>query len=91
MGKTFVDNTNGISLVIATLLTLIYGFIICKVFFLPYILLGIIPVLMILGYIFAKLMTRKIGGVTGDTLGAVVEISEILVIFMIYLCASLFV
>ncbi len=91
MGKTFVDNTNGISLVIATLLTLIYGFIICKVFLLPYILLGIIPVLMILGYIFAKLMTRKIGGVTGDTLGAVVEISEILVIFMIYLCASLFV
>ena len=41
---------------------------------------------MILGYIFAKLMTRKIGGITGDTLGAVVEISEVVAIFLIY-CA----
>ena len=85
MGKTFVDNTNGIGVIIATILTFIYTAIICYIFVVPYIVLYTIPILMGLGYIFAKLMTRKIGGITGDTLGAVVELSEILSIFMIYI------
>jgi len=46
---------------------------------------------MLLGFIFAKLMTRKIGGVTGDTLGAVVELSEVLVLFLLYIGAMLLV
>jgi adenosylcobinamide-GDP ribazoletransferase len=36
-------------------------------------------------------MTRKIGGVTGDTLGAVVELSEVLVLFLLYIGAMLLV
>ena len=47
----------------------------------------VIPVVMILGYLFAKLMTRKIGGITGDTLGAVVEISEIIAMLGMYILA----
>ena len=85
MGKTFVDNTNGTGVIIATILTLIYGALVCNLFLIPYAILVIIPILMVLGYVFAKLMTRKIGGITGDTLGAVVELSEILVILMLYI------
>jgi adenosylcobinamide-GDP ribazoletransferase len=85
MGKTFVDNTNGTGVIIATILTLIYGALVCNLFLIPYAILVIVPILMVLGYVFAKLMTRKIGGITGDTLGAVVELSEILVILMLYI------
>lgn len=91
MGKTFVDNTNGCGVVVAMVITLAYMFAVCQLFFLPYVLLAIVPIVMLLGFIFAKLMTRKIGGVTGDTLGAVVELSEILVILLLYIFAVLFV
>lgn len=87
MGKTFVDNTNGMSVVIATILTFIFGGAVCYFFLIPYAILVIIPILMLLGFVFAKLMTRKIGGVTGDTLGAVVELSEVIAIFLIYIGA----
>ena len=91
MGKTFVDNTDGFGVVVATILTLIFSGIVCYVFFIPLTILIIIPVVMLLGFIFAKLMTRKIGGVTGDTLGAVVELSEVLVLFLLYIGAMLLV
>lgn len=89
MGKTFVDNTNRCGVVVATILTVIFGGVVCYFYQIPYTILGILPIVMILGYIFAKLMTRKIGGITGDTLGAVVELSEILVILLIYVGAGL--
>lgn len=88
MGKTFVDHTNSCGVLVATVLTLIYGAVVCKIFMLPYTLLITIPVLMVLGYIFSKLMTRKIGGITGDTLGAVVELSEVIGIFILYVCTA---
>lgn len=89
MGKTFVDNTNGVGVLIATILTVAFTGGVCYLFELPYELLIAIPILMILGFGFAKLMTRKIGGITGDTLGAVVELSEIIAIFLIYAISGL--
>ena len=85
MGKTFVDHTDGTGVLIATVLTAVFTGCVCYVFGLPYQILAVIPVLMILGYGFAKLITRKIGGITGDTLGAVLELSEIIAIFLIYI------
>lgn len=87
MGKTFVDHTNGVAVGVATILTAAFVGGATYLFELPYTILIIIPIVMILGYLFAKLMTRKIGGITGDTLGAVVEISEIIVLLGIYILA----
>lgn len=84
MGKTFVDYTNGTGVLISTILTGAFVWGVCRFFSLPYEILVAIPILMVLGYGFAKLITRKIGGITGDTLGAVLELSEIIAIFLIY-------
>lgn len=84
MGKTFVDHTNGTGVLISTILTGAFVWGVCRFFSLPYEILVAIPILMVLGYGFAKLITRKIGGITGDTLGAVLELSEIIAIFLIY-------
>ena len=87
MGKTFVDHTDGLAVLIATIITAIFVGGAAYLFAIPYEILIVIPVVMILGYLFAKLMTRKIGGITGDTLGAVVEISEIIAMLGMYILA----
>lgn len=87
MGKTFVDHTDGLAVLIATIITAIFVGEAAYLFAIPYEILIVIPVVMILGYLFAKLMTRKIGGITGDTLGAVVEISEIIAMLGMYILA----
>ena len=85
MGKTFVDHTDGVAVVTATVLTGAFVGGAAYLFALPYTILAIIPVVMVLGFLYAKLMTRKIGGITGDTLGAIVEISEIIAMLGLYL------
>ncbi len=87
MGKTFVDHTDGVAVSIATIITAIFVGGAAYLFAIPYEILIVIPVVMILGYLFAKLMTRKIGGVTGDTLGAVLELTQIVTLFLIYFIA----
>lgn len=87
MGKTFVDHTDGVAVGIATVLTVAFVGGAAYLFAIPYTILIIIPVVMVLGFLYAKLMTRKIGGITGDTLGAIVEISEIITMLGIYILA----
>lgn len=72
MGKALVEETNFLSIVVAIVLTIPFVY-----FFTG--LVGIISlgILTILGGLFAKLMERKIGGVTGDTLGAVLEMGSV--------------
>lgn len=41
---------------------------------------------MLLQYLFGKLVQHKIGGITGDTLGALVELSEVMYGFLLYIC-----
>lgn len=86
MGKTFVDNTKISGAILAMIITLAmevvlsWYFRISLFFFIP-----ITFIIVIVDYILGKLITRKIGGVTGDTLGAIVEFSELLVLFITYL------
>ncbi len=86
--KDFVDNTDKAGLIIAAATALVFttvvGVGILKVLN-PLHIVNITAVTMVLGLYFAKLMEKKIGGITGDTLGAVLELSEILVLLGFYI------
>lgn len=83
--ESFVRNTTTFGFIFATIFTLIYTAIICHVLDVSYCILGIIPVIMGLGYIFAKVMNRKIGGITEDTIGAVVKLSEVVIMYFCFI------
>lgn len=89
--KDFVENTDKTGLLIASATALIFtavaGCGILKVLN-PIHLVDITAVMMVLGLYFAKLMEKKIGGITGDTLGAVLELSEIIVLLGFYISVS---
>lgn len=77
MGKHIVEETNILGVIVSLVITASFS----------YYLIGMtgiyaIVVVSILGIYFAKLMERKIGGITGDTLGAVVEMSTIIVLLV---------
>ena len=104
MGKTFVDNTKICELVVAAVITLLYTtgllFIPSIVYHdyssLKYIMQPIFLVILIVAlsglfaYAFSKLIERKIGGITGDTLGALLEISGLVYIFLLLVIPSFF-
>ena len=98
MGKTFVDNTKTCGLIVAIVITLLYtvGIVFIPfIFFTNYplsiqfiiqtilVILVIVALLALFAYAFSKLIERKIGGITGDTLGALLEISSLVYIFLI--------
>lgn len=106
MGKTFVDNTTSSGLLIATIITLVYTigiifvpFILFTNYHLPiqfmmktiFIIVIIIGLLGLFAYAFSKLIERKIGGITGDTLGALLEISSLIYIFLLLVIPTFFI
>ena len=106
MGKTFVDNTKTCGLIVATIITLLYTigmlfipFILFTNYSLPIqfmiqtiLVIVIIAILLALfAYAFSKLIERKIGGITGDTLGALLEISSLVYIFLILIMPGFFI
>lgn len=105
MGKTFVDNTKTKEVIIAALITVVYsGAILFYMigsrfnYSLPLdflmksfsINLLIIAVLGLFAYAFSKLIERKIGGITGDTLGALLEISSLVYLFLVIVVPTFF-
>lgn len=105
MGKTFVDNTKTTGLIIAALITVVYsGAILFYMigsrfnYSLPLdflmksfsINLLIIAILGLFAYAFSKLIERKIGGITGDTLGALLEISSLVYLFLLIVAPTFF-
>ena len=104
MGKTFVDNTKICELVVAAVITLLYTtglLLIPSIVYhdyssLKYIMQPIFLVILIVAlsglfaYAFSKLIERKIGGITGDTLGALLEISGLVYIFLLLVIPSFF-
>ena len=105
MGKTFVDNTKTKEVIIAALITVVYsGAILFYMigsrfnYSLPLdflmksfsINLLIIAILGLFSYAFSKLIERKIGGITGDTLGALLEISSLVYLFLLIVAPTFF-
>ena len=105
MGKTFVDNTKTCGLIVATIITLLYTigmlfipFILFTNYSLPIqfmiqtilVIVIIVTLLALFAYAFSKLIERKIGGITGDTLGALLEISGLVYIFLLLVIPSFF-
>ena len=106
MGKTFVDNTKTCGLIVATIITLLYTigmlfmpFILFTNYTLPIqfimksilVIVVIVALLALFAYAFSKLIERKIGGITGDTLGALLEISSLVYIFLILIMPGFFI
>ena len=106
MGKTFVDNTKTCGLIVATVITLLYtvGMVFIPfIFFTNYslsiqfiiqtilVILVIVALLALFAYAFSKLIERKIGGITGDILGALLEISSLLYIVLILVVPTFFI
>ena len=105
MGKTFVDNTKASGVIIASLITVVYSsamlfyminsslslelpldFVMTRLG----INLLIIAILGLFAFSFSKLIERKIGGITGDTLGALLEISSLVYLFLIIVVPTFF-
>ena len=88
MAKDFVEQTDYKGFLISFLITMGYAYAVLTYFKLDISIIAIVPIMAILGYYFARLMTRKIGGVTGDTLGAVLELTQVIMLFLLYFIAS---
>lgn len=91
MAKDFVKETTRQGATFAILSSTIFLFLVQGILFPklnPIHLVNIVFVIHVLGIYFAKLMDRKIGGITGDTLGAILELSEILFLLGLYISFS---
>lgn len=86
--KDLVEQTDRQGVMVGILISLVYSLVVQAVLyrgFNPICIVNTIFVTHVLGAYFAKLMERKIGGITGDTLGAVLELSQLVVLFGIYI------
>jgi adenosylcobinamide-GDP ribazoletransferase len=89
LGKTFIENVGVKELLTATILTLVLSllavFIIFNTAGLAHIIL-FLPALYIFSLIAGWFAARRFGGMTGDTFGAVSELSEIIFLMMAVIC-----
>jgi adenosylcobinamide-GDP ribazoletransferase len=84
LGKSFIDYCGIKEILIGVIL-------ISPVFFVLYHLKGIIPVLFVIAtaVLLVRFLGKKIGGATGDILGAVCELNQSIFLVLIYLLNSL--
>jgi len=89
LGKAFIENAGVRELLISTVLTLIFSLLAVFIFFnrpdLAHV-ISSLPALYIFSLIAVWLSGRRFGGMTGDTFGAVSELSEILFLMMAVIC-----
>jgi len=84
--KAFIENINIRVIAIATLITLIAAFLIWQINGLI-----VFAVIALSVFFIGKFINKKIGGITGDTLGAINEITEMVTLFAITILGRVFV
>jgi len=85
MGKLFIDYVSWREVIFASLTMAAIGILLFRLYFLPLVIIGIGIVLLILKY-----CQKKIGGISGDILGAINEIVEVFCLLVIYLLNQYF-
>ena len=80
MGKLFMDYVGWREVIFASLTMAVIGFLLFKLYFLPLVIIGIGIVLLILKY-----CQKRIGGISGDILGAINEIVEVFILLTFYI------
>ncbi len=76
--KIFIQGMNLKTLIFSSILVIIFSFAVWRT-------KGLLTLLIIAGctYLSGKIIKRKIGGITGDTLGATIEIMELITLFTV--------
>jgi len=80
MGKLFMDYVGWREVIFASLTITVIGILLFKLYFLLLVIIGIEIVLLILKY-----CQKRIGGISGDILGAINEIVEVFILLTIYI------
>jgi len=78
MGKLFMDYVGWRELIFASLTMTVIGILLFRLYLLPLVMVGIGIVLLILKY-----CQKRIGGISGDILGAINEIVEVFILLTI--------
>lgn len=84
--KLCIEGTNFMGVILATVITLIIAIALFGIKG-----LSICAFVAVTLYLFGKIVTQKIGGITGDTLGAASEIMEVAALFSICLYNTLWI
>ncbi len=86
MGKTFVDNTHPSDFIKVTFV--LFTFLICISLFNESLMIPLflsLLLVIVFSYYFNKAIEKKLGGSTGDTFGALLELSSLLAIFGLFI------
>jgi len=85
MGKLFMDYVGWREVIFASLTMIAIGILLFGLYFLPLVITGIGIVLLVLKY-----CQKKIGGISGDILGAINEIVEVSILLTVCLLSQFF-
>ncbi|GAJ03784.1 unnamed protein product, partial [marine sediment metagenome] len=80
MGKLFMDYVGWREVIFASLTMAVIGILLFRLYFLPLVIIGTGIVLLILKY-----SQKRIGGISGDILGAINEIVEVFILLTFYI------
>jgi len=85
MGKLFMDYVGWREVIFASLTMAVIGILLFKFYFLLLVIIGLGIVFVILKY-----CQKRIGGISGDILGAINEIIEVFILLAVYLLSQFF-